>query len=164
MERQNKKIRDESAAYYDMSTEEREVLRIKDALDKRLAKAKHSTEEYKAACDEMAKSGIDVATRHGIVLIDKIILINFPLNDKRTLPTVRRSYLKQEELIRLDSEVTREEEAEVNLSSPARESVVTSESKSRLVEMSKEEYQLMKQTNWDYLRMVFPEMNDPEVQ
>ena len=78
--------------------------------------------------------------------------------------TAKQLYTTLQELMILDAQVTREEEREVNLSSPAKESVATSESKSRLVSMSEEEYQLMKATNWEYLHKVFPEMLEVEIQ
>ena len=158
LERHNKKIREENAAYFDMSTEEREVLRIKDALDKRLIQFKANVDSFKTMEAENNKNRIAAATRKGILLIDKECLLTFPLDDPRTSPTVRSNYVKQGELLALYNEIAREEEREQELSSPSKETLPTSQSKSRLVEMPEEEYRDMKSNNLEILKSLYGEV------
>lgn len=162
MSKSNAKIREESAAYFNMTTEEREVLRIKDALDKKLAQSRHTVENFKGVYDDTDKNRIFRATEHLEIVIDKERLLNFPLNDPRTSKTVRENYLAQEELMTMDCQITREEEAEVDLSSPARETL-QSQIRDSLMVMPQEEYERMKANNWAYLHSVFPEMDDPVI-
>ena len=160
MSKSNAKIRDESTAYYDMSTEEREVLRIKDALDKKLVLAKHTDSGFKGICTEATKMGFDVATRHGVLVIDKVRMLDFPLADPRTSKILRNAYLKQEELMILDAQVTREEENEIYLSSPAKEVSQSTEYSTHLKDLVDEQVKIFTKQDWSYMKQIFPEKVD----
>ena len=98
------------------------------------------------------------------LVIDKVCILSFPLNDSRTSQKLRDFYHDQEELMVDLAAIEREESREVELSSPAREMVIRAETSSILKTMSEADYQLMKENNWKFLRSIFPEMDQPEIQ
>ena len=159
----NNKIRENSIAYFDLTKEEREVLRIKDATEKRLSKEKVHAEGFGVVSAESNKQRVFEATQRGEVLIDHECLLSFPIKDARTSPTTRYNYLAQEELMIAEEQICREEANEVELSSPAREFNDRDTTNNGLSKVTPEDMESMKKANWQYLHKVFPEMDDPEV-
>ena len=101
---------------------------------------------------------IQELTMNGELIIDRVCLLSYPLNDPRTRPEIRALYLEQEELM-----MNPIMEEEPPLSSPAaihrREdlSIV-----SRLKTMTDEQVEAFKTANWKYLHKIYPENNKEE--
>lgn len=100
-----------------LSKEELEVLHLNDALLKRLSSIKgdkfgKSQEDSWMRDKLMAELG-DRATANCEVIIDKVCLLSYPLNDLRTSSTLRQVYLEQEQLM-IDLVAIEREEAKEN--------------------------------------------------
>ena len=98
---------------------------------------------------------IQVATLNSELVIDKVCILNYPLNDQRTQPELRELYLAQEELMMQPEDLPEEE-----LSSPAKEQKQEDLTGiTNLKSLTEDQVALFSKANYDYLHKIFPELN-----
>ena len=81
-----------------LSKEEMQVLHQKDVLEAKLVKTPRADMDHNQD-DRMMVEVLNKANFKGEVVIDKIMALSFPLNDPRTPESLRKEYLKQEDLM-----------------------------------------------------------------
>ena len=99
---------------------------------------------------------IQIATLNAELIIDKFCILVYPLNHPNTPEHLRELYLLQEELM-----MNPEDPPEEELSSPAR--VQRAEDLScitTLKSLSNDQVSLFKESNWQYLHKIFPELGE----
>jgi hypothetical protein len=81
-----------------LSKEEMQVLHQKDVLEAKLVKTPRADID-RSQDDRMMVGTANKANFNGDVIIDKVCMLSFPLNDPRTPESLRKEYLKQEDLM-----------------------------------------------------------------
>ena len=98
--------------------------------------------------------GIQEATMNCLLVIDKMCILTYPLDDPRTGPALRALYLAQEELMMQPEDIPEEE-----LSSPANDHKEEDVSSITILKtLSEEQVKVFQKQNSDYLKQVYPEL------